>query len=136
MVEATAAERDAYYGGYGESTSAEGLTMVSAARRQMMGIQYSPGDQSKPMDVDSMNQKSCHRCGRQNHLRADCRARTKVDGTEISGPPPADRKSGKKPDSRKKEGKRPGKCRNCNTAGHWARDCKKKPVTNNAIQEE
>lgn len=128
VVEATAAERDAYCGGYSESTSAAGLVTISNTKRTIQN-RTGEGDNVIPMEVDVLapkTEKRCFRCNRGGHLKADCIAKRSVEGKEL---PPVDITKKKKPDG--KNGKR---CHNCHKIGHYAKECRSKKV--NSLKEE
>ena len=63
VVEATAVERNAYNGGYGESASADGLITVSSARRAMGNLPEEAPTGPVPMEVDAVQGKEqeCYR---------------------------------------------------------------------------
>ena len=67
VLECTAAERDAYSGGYSNSTSSDGLSTISSARRQMDTL----GDEMMEVDGLGSNDRKCHRCGRTSHIKRD-----------------------------------------------------------------
>ena len=57
VVEATAAEPNAYNGGYGESSSADGLITDSSARRAMGNLPEEAPTGPVPMEVDAVQGK-------------------------------------------------------------------------------
>ena len=134
VVEATAAERDAWNGGYSESSSADGLITISSARRTMGDLPEEPASGPVPMEIDAVHGKDaqCFRCMRRGHLRKDCRAKKTLDGKEI-----ADKPRGRTSDSRGKESKSKKKsCFNCGKIGHFAKECRGPKQQNNALVEE
>ena len=134
VVEATAAERDAWNGGYSESSSADGLITISSARRTMGDLPEEPADGPVPMEIDAVQGKDaqCFRCMRRGHIRKDCRAKRTLDGKEI-----VDKPRGRPLDSRGKESKSKKKtCYNCGKIGHFAKECRGPKQQNNALAEE
>ena len=134
VVEATAAERDAYNGGYGESTSADGLITVSSARRAMGGLPEEAPAGPVPMEVDAVQgkERECYRCHRRGHLRKDCRAKRTLEGKEI-----VDRPRGKSVETKGREnGARKKRCFTCQKPGHLAKECRSLKQQTNALDEE
>ena len=134
VVEATAAERDAWNGGYSESSSADGLITISSARRTMGDLPEEPAGGPVPMEIDAVQGKDaqCFRCLRRGHIRKDCRAKKTLDGKEI-----VDKPRGRTSDSRGKESKPKKKtCFNCGKIGHFAKECRGPKQQNNALVEE
>ena len=123
VVEATAAERDAFQGGYSESASSDGLVTISSVRKSMGGEGVSDHDTPTPMEVDSLeNQPRCFRCHRTGHRKADCHAKKMQDGKEIIERGGTRKPSGSR--NREADGKKRKRCFNCNKPGHLARECR------------
>ena len=123
VVEATAAERDAFNGGYSESASADGLVTISSVRKSMVEEGTSDHNGVTPMEVDSLeNQARCFRCNRTGHRKADCHARKMLDGKEISERGRTRKPSGSR--NREADSKKRKRCFNCNKPGHLAKECR------------
>jgi len=137
VIECTASERDAYAGGYSNSTSADGLSTISNARRQMEVQQA-----DEPMEIDQIapTDRKCYRCGRNNHIRKDCIAKKDLKGAEITDM----KKNLSKPGGWNRgggQGRSPAargekKCFSCGKTGHIKRECRSRKPTNSAIEEE
>ena len=111
VVEATAAEKDAWNGGYSESSSSDGLVTISSARRTMVDLLEEPASGPVPMEIDAVQGKDqqCFRCQRRGQLWRECRAKKTLDGKEI-----VDKPLGRPSDSRGKESNSKKKgCYNC-----------------------
>ena len=103
-------EREAYLGGYGESTSLDGLTAVRipGARR----VPDPPGrDGGEPMDIDaigtSAEKRTCFGCKKVGHLKKNC--------------PDKDTNAAKR-----KKDKANAKCFHCGKKGHFIEECRKR----------
>ena len=145
VLECTAAERDAYSGGYSNSTSSDGLSTISSARKQM----DMPGDEMMEVDgLGSSNDRKCHRCGRNSHLQKDCIAKKDVKGNDIMEHNKGSSKPFSKPFSKPGGGRGRGgsqgrgpsdrsakTCHSCGRVGHLKRDCRSKKQPNAAIEE-
>lgn len=135
VIEATAAERDAYSGGYSESPNLDGLGTVSTYGRNLR-IE-SNVEAPTPMEVDAFGERRCHRCGRTSHLKADCRAKKTADGKDIVDKPSGGKRA---EDRRPRVPRKKGRCYSCGKDGHHARECRSTKRTNppgaNAIVEE
>ena len=96
-VRIVANERESYFGGYGESTSLDGLAAVSVAAI------YSRTDEDMEIDrIEAIGGKfngKCNKCKRPGHKAVDCRV--KRDKKDIE-------------------------CFFCKKKGHYARDCMSK----------
>ena len=73
VVEATAAERDEWNGGYSESSSSDGLVTISSARQTMGDLPEEPASGPVPMEIDAVQGKDqqCYRCQQKGHIRGD-----------------------------------------------------------------
>ena len=123
VVEATAAERDAFHGGYSESASADGLVTISSVRKSMVEEGTSDYNTQTPMEVDSLeNPARCFRCHRTGYRKADCHAKKTQDGKEIIERGRTRKPSGSR--NREADAKKKKRCFNCNKPGHLARECR------------
>ena len=97
-ITAVANERESYRGGYGESTSLDGLACVSIPRQV--------DEEYEPMEVDRINKVEiqCYRCRKMGHIGRNC------------------------PDNKPREGNQAQKpkvrCYRCNLLGHVASKCR------------
>ena len=134
VVEVTGAERDAWNGGYSESSSSDRLVTISSARRTMGDLPEEPAGGPVLMEIDAVQGKDpqCYRCQRRGHLRKECRAKKTLDGKEI-----VDKPRGRPSHSRGKESNSKKKrCYNCGKTGHFAKECRGPKQQNNALEED
>ena len=126
---AVASEREAYAGGWAESTNLDGLKSVTITNHRGQS-------RDEPMEIDQlyskksgpsqgphgpqgkkMEARTCHRCQRPGHLKRDCHARTSKDGKKLGQNEP---KRGERGDKKK------GSCFNCGAYGHRQAECPKR----------
>ena len=129
---AVASEREAYAGGWAESTTLDGLKSITITQHKRGSNEEGP----VPMEIDSLyprrtgpgpsppgnskratETRSCHRCHRTGHLKKDCHARTTKDGKKLGPSEP------KRPGTGEKNKKG---CFNCGAHGHRQAECPKK----------
>ena len=142
IFSAVASEREAYAGGWAESTTLDGLKSVTITH-QRRGITE---EGSVPMEIDSLyprktgpgpstpgnskkatETRSCHRCHRTGHLKKDCHARTTKDGKKLGPSEP------KRPGTGEKNKKG---CFSCGAHGHRQAECPKRRGRINEIGGE
>ena len=134
-TQAVASERKCVLRGFGESPNLDGLSLSTLAATHNFN---SPGVQPthdefgcEYMDTSvgkmgGAEKRSCHRCGKTGHLRAQCRVpEAKLPKNKQQGG-----KGGKGGQGGKGKGQTPKKdksqvkCYNCNRNGHYSRECK------------
>ena len=122
VCDSVASEREAYLGGYAESTSLEGLRAISYA------FKAEGGSTEEPMDINAMsstytpgkkttpgNNKKCFKCGSSTHMIKDCKKNTERKHHSGGG---NDR-------NKRSEGKKDLECHYCHKRGHFKKDCYK-----------
>ena len=145
LTQAVASERTCVLKGFGESPNLDGLALSSlASNRSFNSPSVQPthdqfGDEFMDTSVGKMGgteQRSCHRCGKKGHLRANCRVPEHKLPKHLQG-----KGKGKGPTNKgaapKKADKSKIKCYNCGRNGHYSRECRqpRKPKVNAVGQE-
>ena len=104
-ITAVANERESYRGGYGESTSLDGLACVS--------VPHQPEDDCEPMEVDRVGkvEVQCFQCQKYGHIKRDCR-----------NPPTTPSRN--QPSNDARQPRRKIKCFRCDQLGHIAKHCR------------
>ena len=79
-ITAVANERESYRGGYGESTSLDGLACVSISRQV--------DEEYEPMEVDRINkvEVQCYKCKKMGHISRNCTSNKPKEGEQPRRP--------------------------------------------------
>ena len=126
VLNIVAKERECVVGGYGESTSLDGLALSTVVFKHSEADQYDQyGDER--MDIGRVGDKKCYRCDRTGHLKKDCRVAERNlpqrnrNGKGGYGKGKGDKgKGASSGDAKKKE----RSCYNCGKKGHYAKECR------------
>ena len=97
-ITAVANERESYRGGYGESTSLDGLACVS--------LPHQADEEYEPMEVDQISKMEiiCFNCKKPGHIARNCRSTKPGEENQPRRPKP--------------------RCYRCNLIGHIAAKCR------------